>query len=91
MFLQLHHPASQHAHPVFATQHAMPAACVQLVAALEKVLMVTGEVEPSTAAELPPPPLLSTLGGINDNPPQVYHSTNTHHAGTAAASNAGRH
>jgi len=40
--------------------------------AIEKCLMVTGEV-PLTA-EPPPPPLLSALRPVNENPPAVYQS-----------------
>lgn len=47
----------------------------KLAAAVEKLLLVTTELQ--APASLPPPPLLSVLGPVNENPPRVYDSTQT--------------
>lgn len=61
----------------------------QLVLAFEKCLMVTTSVPPTPAEELPPPPLLGSLGPINVNPPAVYQSTSSHHQAAGAHGSGG--
>ncbi|PRW59457.1 mediator of RNA polymerase II transcription subunit 12 isoform X1 [Chlorella sorokiniana] len=44
----------------------------KVTVAIEKLLMVTSTRQPDAPGSLPPPPPLSELRGVNDNPPSPY-------------------
>ena len=59
--------------------------------ALEKCLLVTSEVLPPGAVALPPPPLLSCLARVNENPPGPIYPSSSSQSGGPGGHVAGRH